>query len=169
MTRFVGRAPDLRRLLEAWERAEQGAGQVVSVVGEAGIGKSRLVYEFTQYLMQQGGRSIEGSCFTYGEGIAYLPFLAIVRGLCGLTGSETATAATAQLQQYVRTLSLDVQGVVPYLQHLLTLPVEDDIVPTLSPERVRQRTVEGLKTLLLAEVHHRPGVLMLEDVHWIDI
>ena len=133
LTRFVRRAPELRRLLEAWERAEQGAGQVVSVVGEAGIGKSRLVYEFTQSLMQQGGRYIEGSCFTYGEGISYLPFLAIVRGLCGLTGSETETAVTAQLRQHVRTSSLDVQGVVPYLQHRLTLQVEDDVVPTLSP------------------------------------
>jgi predicted ATPase len=118
--------------------------------------------------MQQGGRYLEGSCFTYGEGIAYLPFLAIVRGLCGLTGNETETAATEQLRQHVRTLSLDATVVMPYLQYLLTLPVEDDIVPTLSPEFVRQRTGEALKTLLLAEVHDRPGVLILEDVHWID-
>ena len=68
----------------------------------------------------------------------------------------------------MRTLSLDAQGVVPYLQHLLMLPVEDDVVPTLSPELVRQRTVEALKTLLLAEAQKRPGVLILEDVHWID-
>ena len=54
---------------------------------------------------------------------------------------------------------------MPYLQHLLTLPVEDDVVPTLSPEPVRQRTVEVLKTLLLAEVQDRPGGLILEDVH----
>jgi predicted ATPase len=140
----------------------------VSVVGEAGIGKSRLVYEFMQALMQQGSRYTEGSCFTYGEGIAYLPFLAIVRGLCGLTGGETETAATAQLRQHVRTLSLDIKAVMPYLQYLLTLPVEDDVVPTLSPELVRQRTVEVLKSLLLAEVQNRPGVLILEDVHWID-
>jgi predicted ATPase len=167
-TRFVGRAPELRRLLEAWEGAEQGAGQVVSVVGEAGIGKSRLVYEFTQCLMQQDGRYLEGSCFTYGGGIAYLPFLAIVRGLCGLTRSESETTATAQLQQHVRTLSLDTKAVVPYLQHLLMPPVEDDVMPTLSPALVRQRTVEVLKILLLAEVQDRPGVLILEDVHWID-
>src|SRR5262249_39243697 len=121
-----------------------------------------------QSLMQQGGRYVEGSCFTYGEGIAYLPFLAIVRGLCGLAGSETETAATAQLWQHVHTLALDAKVVVPYLQHLLTLPVEDDVVPTLSPELVRQRTVEALKTLLLAEGQKRPGVLILEDVHWID-
>ena len=57
---------------------------------------------------------------------------------------------------------------MPYLQHLLTLPVEDDVIPTLSPELVRQRAVEVLKTLLLAEVQDRPGVLILEDVHWID-
>jgi predicted ATPase len=138
------------------------------VVGEVGIGKSRLVYEFTQCLMQQGGRYIEGSCFTYGEGISYLPFLAIVKGLCGLTGTETETAASAQLRQHLHTLGLDVPAVVPYLQHLLTLPVEDHIVPTLSPELVRQRTLEALKMLLLAEVRDRPVVLILEDVHWID-
>jgi predicted ATPase len=57
---------------------------------------------------------------------------------------------------------------MPYLQHLLTLPIEDDVVPTLSPDLVRQRTVESLKMLLLAEVQDRPGVLILEDVHWID-
>jgi tetratricopeptide (TPR) repeat protein len=100
--------------------------------------------------------------------ISYLPFLTIVRGLCGLQGRETRAEAAAQIQHHLRTLSLDAKVVEPYLNHLFTLPVEDDIISTSSPDLVRQRTVEALKTLLLAEVQHRPGVLILEDVHWID-
>jgi len=88
LTRFVGRYPELQQLLAAWEQVEQGEGRVVSVVGEAGIGKSRLLYEFKQWLTQEDAPSIEGSCFAYGDSISYLPFLAIVKNMCGRVAGD---------------------------------------------------------------------------------
>jgi hypothetical protein len=93
LTRFVGRTAEFQQLLAAWGQVQQGQGQVVSVIGEAGFGKSRLLYEFKQQLGQEGARYVAGTCFTYGESISYLPFLDIVRTLCGL--EEDGDAATA--------------------------------------------------------------------------
>src|SRR5262249_45732361 len=99
LTRFVGRYPELQQLLAAWDRAEQGEGQVVSVLGEAGIGKSRLLYEFKAQLAQEDVPCLEGSCFAYGDSISYLPFLEIVQGFCGLEGRETEAEAKRQIAQ----------------------------------------------------------------------
>jgi len=70
LTQFTGRDSELERLLAAWGEVQQGYGRVVSVVGEAGLGKSRLVYEFKQRLEQEAARYVEGTCFTYGDGIS---------------------------------------------------------------------------------------------------
>jgi class 3 adenylate cyclase len=169
LTRFVGRDPELRQLLAAWGQAQQGHGQVVSVVGEAGLGKSRLLYEFKQQLGQAGARYVEGTCFTYGESISYLPFLDIVRTLCGLAEGGDEAAAKRQIDAHLATLALEPSAVVPYLHNLLSFTVDDAIFPRLMPELIRQRTVAALTTLMVAEARARPLVLILEDVHWIDV
>jgi class 3 adenylate cyclase/tetratricopeptide (TPR) repeat protein len=168
LTRFVGRYPELQQLLAAWDLAEQGEGQVVSVLGEAGIGKSRLLYEFKAQLAQEDVPCLEGSCFAYGDSISYLPFLEIVKGFCGLEGRETEAEAKCQIAQRLAPLTLEPEAVVPYLHHLLALPVDDVLFSRLTPELVRQRTVEALKMLVLAAARYRPLVLILEDVHWVD-
>jgi class 3 adenylate cyclase/tetratricopeptide (TPR) repeat protein len=168
LTRFVGRYPELQQLLAAWEQTEQGAGRVVSVVGEAGIGKSRLLYEFKQWLAQEDASSVEGSCFAYGDSISYLPFLEIVRGFCGLEGREAEADAKRRIAQRLMTLPLDPTTVTPYLHNLLAFPVDDDHFARLTPELIRQRTVEALTALVLAVARQQPLVVILEDVHWID-
>lgn len=168
LTRFVGRDPELQRLLTAWGQARQGHGQMVSVLGEAGLGKSRLLYEFKQQLLQEQTRYVEGTCFTYGESISYLPFLDIVRTLCGLEEGGDESAAKRQIDAHLATLVLEPAGVRPYLHHLFSFTVDDSVFPKLTPDLIRQRTVAALTTLLVAEAHARPLVLILEDVHWID-
>jgi len=168
LTQFVGRYPELQQLLTAWEQAEQGDGRVVSVVGEAGIGKSRLVYEFKQWLTQEDTPYVEGSCFAYGDSISYLPFLAIVKDVCGVEGAASEAEAKGRLAHALTTLSLDPAAVAPYLHNLLAFAVEDALFARLTPELIRRRTVEALKTLLLAAATRHPFVLILEDVHWID-
>jgi class 3 adenylate cyclase/tetratricopeptide (TPR) repeat protein len=168
LTRFVGRYPELHQLLALWEQAKGGQGQVVSVVGEAGIGKSRLAYELKARLAQDDTRYIEGSCFTYGEVISYLPFLEIVRAFCALEGRSTAAEVKQQIGQRLAALQLDPAPVAPYLQNLFAVPVEDEQFAKLTGQVIRQRTVEALTTLVVAEARHQPCVLILEDVHWID-
>ena len=168
LTRFVGRYPELQQLLAVWEETEQGAGRVVSVVGEASIGKSRLLYEFKQWLTQEDASYVEGSCFAYGDSISYLPFLEIVRSFCGLEGRESEADARRQIAQRLMALQLDPTTVTPYVHNLLAFPVDDDHFTRLTPELIRQRTVEALTTLVLAVARQQPLVVILEDVHWID-
>jgi class 3 adenylate cyclase len=168
LTRFVGRSAEFQQLLAAWGQSQQGHGQVVSVIGEAGFGKSRPLYEFKQQLGQVGARYVEGTCFTYGESISYLPFLDIVRTLCGLEEDGDETAAKRQINAHLATLALESSPVVPYLHNLLSFTVDDEVFPRLTLEIIRQRTVAALTTLIVAEAHARPLVRILEDVHWID-
>jgi class 3 adenylate cyclase/tetratricopeptide (TPR) repeat protein len=168
LTRFVGRDPELEQLLAAWGQAQQGGGRVVSVIGEAGFGKSRLLHEFKQQLGQAGARYVEGTCFTYGDSISYLPFLDIVPAMCGLEEGGDEAAAKHQLAAHLATLALEPSVVAPYLHNLLSFTVDDAVFPKLTPELIRRRTVAALTTLTVAEAHAYPLVLILEDVHWID-
>ena len=168
LTPMVGRGDELDALTGAWTTARGGAGRVVSVVGEAGLGKSRLLYEFKRHLEEAGGRHVEGTCFTYGEGISYLPFLAIVRGLCGIADADAEPEGKEAIAATLEGLQLDPDAVAPYLHNLLSYRVEDELFPRLTPELVRRRTVEALSALLLAEAGDAPLAVVIEDVHWID-
>ena len=168
LTRFVGRDLELERLLDAWAQAQQGHGQVVSVVGEVGLGKSRLLYEFKQQLARRQARYIEGTCFTYGDSISYLPFLDIVRALCALEEGTPEAEAKQRIGDHLAMLELEASLIAPSMHHLLSFTVADPVFLQLPPELVRQRTVEALTTLVFAEARHRPLVVILEDVHWID-
>jgi class 3 adenylate cyclase/tetratricopeptide (TPR) repeat protein len=168
LTRFVGRNSELQQLLAAWETARQGHGQVVSIMGEAGIGKSRLLYELKHGLRQADARYLEGSCFTYGDVISYFPFLEIVKAILGLAGDESEGEAKHRMGHRLSQLGLEPASIAPYLHNLLTFTVEDASFPTLPSYLLRQRTVDALKTLVIAEAHHHPLGLILEDVHWID-
>jgi tetratricopeptide (TPR) repeat protein len=168
LTPLVGRQQELARLPQVWQKARQGHGQVVSVIGEAGIGKSRLMYEFKRQLEQEDISYLEGSCFAYGECISYLPFLRIIRGLFGLNADDPEVEAKRKIAQWLGEWQLEESSVAPYLHNLLSLPVEDEIFPRLTPELIRQRTVEAIRKLLLARANKNPLVVIVEDVHWID-
>ena len=113
LTQFTGRDVELQRLLAAWRQAQTGHGQVVSVVGEAGLGKSRLLYEFKLQLEQEEARCVEGTCFNYGDSISYLPFLDIVRNVCGLMESDGEAAAKRQIEVHLTSRGLESAAVSP--------------------------------------------------------
>jgi class 3 adenylate cyclase len=168
LTRFVGRDADLQLLVAAWATARQGQGQVVSVIGEAGIGKSRLLHEFKEHLTREGALYVEGSCFAYGGAMSYLPFLAIVKELFRLDGTDTETNAKRQIASHLANLQVEAGRVAPYVHNLLAFAADDERFSRLTPALLRQRTIEALATLLLAEATRHPWVLIVEDVHWVD-
>ena len=168
LTQFVGRDADLQQLATAWAEAKEGHGHVVSVIGEAGIGKSRLLHEFKQWLAHEGAPYVEGSCFAYGAAMSYLPVLPIVKHIFGVDGTDTEANAKHQIAHHLATLHVKPAPVEHYIHNLLTFAVEDERFSQLTPELLRQRTVEAIGTLLLAEARHHPWVLIVEDVHWID-
>jgi predicted ATPase len=168
LTRFVGRDLEFQQLLSCWTLAKQGQGQVVSVVGEAGLGKSRLIHEFKDRLSREGGLYLEGSCFAYGESVSYLPFIEVVKTFCGVEGLFQEAEAKRQIDGRLASLALDPAAVTPYLQNLLAFTVDDPMFATLPSQLIREPTIAALKALLLAVAAECPLALIVEDVHWID-
>jgi tetratricopeptide (TPR) repeat protein len=167
LTQFVGRQAEFDELLGAWQEAQAGHGRVVSIVGEAGLGKSRLIHEFKEYLAQGDVVYLEGSCFVYGDTISYLPFVEIVREYFGLDSSLSETQAKEQIGG--RLMELGNRHLVePYLHNLLAYNVEDQHFATLPADLIRERTVNALVTLVLDIARRQPLVVIVEDVHWID-
>ncbi len=168
LTPFVGRRRELRTLHALLAQAQQGRGQVVGVVGEPGLGKSRLVYEFHRGLHRQPLTYLAGGCFSHSTATPYAPMQALLRQLCGLREEDAPAAATAKLHA-----SLQAVGLVPaewasFLLQLLELPPEIDLLATLSPQALRARTVQAFVRLTLQEARHQPLVLEVENLHWID-
>jgi class 3 adenylate cyclase/tetratricopeptide (TPR) repeat protein len=165
--RFVGRDAELQRLGGLLAAAHDGRGRLVRVVGEAGSGKSRLVYELRRTLSGAELTTLEARCRSYGGAIPYLPILDLVRGQCGIEEIDPPDVIGDKLRGTLTTLGLDVSERAPFLLHLLGVKV-GDVLEDLAPEFIRARTVEALQLLLLEGARRRPLLVVIEDLHWID-
>jgi class 3 adenylate cyclase/tetratricopeptide (TPR) repeat protein len=168
LTRFVGRDAEIEQLRQALERARAGHGQVVAVVGEAGVGKSRLYWEFSHVHRGQGWLVVESGSVSYGKATNYLPIIELLRAYFAIESADEPR----QIHEKVtgKLLSLDRQ-LEPWLSPMLWLldvPVEDERWERLDPPQRRQRILDGVKRLLLRESQVQPLIVMFEDLHWID-
>jgi class 3 adenylate cyclase/tetratricopeptide (TPR) repeat protein len=168
LTRFVGRRREMESLAEAFEKARSGSGQVVGVVGEAGVGKSRLVLELRQMLPKDEYSCLEGRCLHYGGSMAYLPILDMLRCYFDIKEGDREYVVKKKMKQRVDQVDHNLEGVLPPLQDILSLEVEDEEYLKLDPPLRRDRIFEALRDVLLRESQNRPLVLVVEDLHWID-
>ena len=168
LTRFVGREPELAALVQALERAGAGHGQVVAVVGEAGVGKSRLVYECVHAHHLQGWRVLESASVSYGKATPYFPVIDLLRRYTHVEERDDVRTIRAKVTGQVLTLDETLQETIPALLSLLDALPEDSPFRTLDPPQRRQRTLEALKRVLLRESQVQPVLLVCEDLHWID-
>jgi class 3 adenylate cyclase/tetratricopeptide (TPR) repeat protein len=168
LTRFVGRENATAALMEAYEKVKNGSGQVVGIVGEAGVGKSRLLFEFRNLLPQDDFIYLEGRCIHYGGAMPYLPILDVLRSYFGIVEGERESLVRKRVAE--RTLRLDKNLVetLPPLQDLLSLKVEDESYLKLEPKNRRERVFEALRDLLVRESQERPLIMAMEDLHWVD-
>jgi class 3 adenylate cyclase len=168
LTRFVGRDPELAALRQASERARAGHGQVVAVVGEAGVGKSRLVYEFAHSYHTPGWLVLESASVSYGKATPYFPVLDLLKRYCHLEEPDDLGTVRAKVTGQVLTLDEALLDTLPALLSLLEVLPEDSPFRTLDPSQRRQHTLQGLKRVLLRESQVQPLLLVFEDLHWID-
>jgi class 3 adenylate cyclase len=168
LTRFVGRQTELASLQQALERAGAGHGQVVALVGEAGVGKSRLVYEFVHAHPMQGWQVLESASVSYGKATPYFPVLELLRHYGHVEEHDDLRTIRAKITGQVLTLDESLQETVPALLALLDALPADSPFLTLDPPQRRQRTLEALKRVLLRESQVQPLLLVFEDLHWID-
>jgi len=168
LTRFVGRDAEVEQLRKALELAGAGHGQVVGVVGEPGVGKSRLFYEYTRSHWTQGWLILESGSASYGKATPYLPVIDLVKSYCQIEARDDRRKIREKLTGKLLTLDRALEPTLPALLALLDVAVDDPQWRDLDPPQRRQRTLDAIKRLLLRESQARPLLLVFEDLHWID-
>jgi class 3 adenylate cyclase len=164
MTALVGRRPEMEALPAALDRAKSGSGQVLDVVGEAGIGKSRLGYEFQKTLGADVTFYI-GNCIHYGRNINFLPVIDVVKAAFNIKEEMTEEEAGSRIENKATD---NLKSMIPFYRSLLSLKVDDSKFNSLNPEGRKFGTFEAVKKLLLRLSEENPLVVFLEDIQWID-
>jgi len=167
LTPFVGRAQELRQLEQRIAEAEAGRGQVVSLVGDPGIGKSRLLIEFRARLGERATWS-EGRSMSFGRTIAFHPLIDLLRRNFGLEERDAAAVIRDKVAERVARVGSGLEHALPFLFHMLGAADADDPVVRLDPQIRRAETFEALRQLLLRAAERKPQVLVFEDLHWSD-
>jgi tetratricopeptide (TPR) repeat protein len=168
LTRFVGRIAEMEALRQAMEGASAGHGQVVAVVGEPGVGKSRLFWEFTHSHRTRGWLGLATASVSYGKATPYLPVIELLRTYFQIGPRDDGRRIREKATGKLLTLDRALEPALPALLALLDVPTEDSRWDALDPPQRRQRTLEALKRLLLRESQVQPLILVFEDLHWID-
>jgi class 3 adenylate cyclase/tetratricopeptide (TPR) repeat protein len=168
LTRFVGRETELAMLRRTTERAGAGHGQIVCVIGEPGVGKSRLVHEFIHTHLPPPWRVIEAATVSYGRATPYRPIVALLRDYFQIEDGDDAVKVLDKVGSRIRGLDDTLASGLPVVLSLLDVPVADDAWDALDPTQRRRRTLELLRHLFLRESQAQPLCLVLEDLHWID-
>jgi class 3 adenylate cyclase/tetratricopeptide (TPR) repeat protein len=168
LTRFVGRDTELEQLRRAQQLAAHGHGQVAAVVGEAGVGKSRLIHEFTHSQSTQGWRVLETASVSYGKATSYLPVIDLLKSYFKIQDRDDLRQIGEKVTSTLLTLDEGLKPALPPLLALLDVPVNDASWQTLDPAQRRQRTLDAVRRLLLREAREQALLLIFEDLHWID-
>jgi class 3 adenylate cyclase/pimeloyl-ACP methyl ester carboxylesterase len=168
LTRFVGRQSELAALRQCLELAGAGHGQVAVVVGEAGVGKSRLVYEFIHSHQTRNWLVLESASVSYGKATPYFPVVDLLKRYVRVEDGDDTRTIRAKVTGQVLTLDEALQEAIPALLALLNALPEEHPFLKLDPLQRRQRTLDALKRVLLRESQAQPMLLVCEDLHWID-
>jgi class 3 adenylate cyclase/tetratricopeptide (TPR) repeat protein len=168
LTHFVGRQAELEALYQALERTAIGHGQVVAVIGEPGVGKTRLFYEFTHAPRTSGWLIFDSHSVSYGKATPYLPVHDLLKGYFEIDDRDEARTIREKVTGKLLTLDPALGPTVPAFLTLLDVPVDDPSWQALDPSQRRQRTLEALKRLLLRESQAQPLLLFFENLQWID-
>ena len=172
-SRFVGRDAEMDQVRQAAAQARQGRGQLVAVVGEAGVGKSRLFHEFrhSHHVLGTGGagwRVLETTSVSYGKATPFQPLAELLRGYVGIDDRDDRRAVRAKVTGMLLTLDRALEDAVPALLWILDGLEPGDAFLALEPAQRLRRATESVKRVLLRESQVQPLLLLFEDLHWID-
>jgi tetratricopeptide (TPR) repeat protein len=168
LTPLVGRERELELLIDAFERAREGQGQALSIMGEAGVGKSRLLYEFKNEVADKDVTFLEGRCLPYSRGVAYHPIIDCLKSTFDIREGDDDTQITDKVKRGLALIKLEEANTLPYLLDLLS--VKDTGIDSLSmsPDARRDRTMTAITRLVLKGSESRPLIVAIEDLHWVD-
>src|SRR5712692_6086076 len=167
LVRFVGRQSEMEQMRQALESAKAGHGQIVGVMGEPGVGKSRLFYEF-KLLSQRGCLVLETFSVSHGKAYPYLPLIDLLKNYFQLAPHDDERRRREKITGRVLTLARSLEDTLPYLFFLLGTSEPTSSLPQMDPQIRRRRTLEALKRVLVRESLNQLLILVFEDLHWLD-
>jgi len=168
LTPFVGRDRELELLLDGFERARDGRGQAFSIMAEAGVGKSRLLYEFRKAVSNEDITFLEGKCLSYSRGVAYQPVIDILKSNFNILDTDDCDEIREKVTKWLKAVGVNEAATLPYLLELLSVKESGiDRIDT-SPEAIKDRIISTVNLITLKGAEIRPLVLAVEDLHWID-
>ena len=165
---FVGRERERELLLDGFERSREGRGQAVSIVSDAGIGKSRLLYEFRKAVTNEEVVFLEGRCLSYSRNVAYHPIVDLLRANFDIQDQDADPEIRKKVSKGLQVLRVDEVSTLPYLLELLSVKDSGIDKIQMSPEARKDRIQEALKRIVLKGSELRPLIMAIEDLHWID-
>ena len=168
LSHFVGRDRELDTLLDLFEAAAEGRGQALGIVGEPGVGKSRLLLEFRQRLASRAVTYLQGRCLSYGAAIPYVPVVDIVRASYGIGDTDPPESMAEKVRFGLLEMGMDPDAAGLYLLHILGGKDPTGRLDALGPEVIKTRTFEALRQMALRGSRKRPWILEVEDLHWVD-
>ena len=168
LTRFIGRKHAMAELAEAYEKAVTGSGQVVGIVGEAGVGKSRALLEFIHRLPRGDFTYLDGRCLQYGGTTAYLPILDILRSYFEIKKGDRDRIIKQKIEEKCLSLDAECKSIIPPMQELLSLRVDNQNFEKLEPQQKREKTFEAIRDTFARLSLEKPLIIAIEDLHWID-
>ena len=155
-------------MLDGFERAKGGRGQAFSIVSEAGVGKSRLLYEFRKAVASADVTFLEGRCLSYSRGVAYHPIIDILKANFDIREGDGDSEIREKVKRGLKILGMDEASTLPYLLELFSVKDSGiDKIP-MSPEAKKDRIMEAFKLITLKGSEIRPLILAYEDLHWAD-
>jgi hypothetical protein len=167
LTKFVGRQPELEQMKRALELASLGHGQVMATIGDPGVGKSRLFFEF-KAIAQGGCLVLEAYSVSHGKASAYLPVIDLLRSYFEILHEDDERKRREKVNGKIITLDRALEDTLPYLFALLGIVEGDDPLAQLDPQLRRRRTLDAIKRILARESLNQPLIVIFEDLHWID-
>jgi class 3 adenylate cyclase/tetratricopeptide (TPR) repeat protein len=168
LTPFVGRERELELMLDIFERSKAGRGQAFSIMSEAGVGKSRLLYEFRKAVTNEDVTFLEGRCLSYSRGVAYRLQVDILKANFDIREGDGDSEIREKVKRGLKVLGADEASTLPYLLEFLSVKESGIDKILMSPEARRDRIVEAIKRIILKGSEIRPLILAHEDLHWVD-
>ena len=168
LTPFIGRERELELLLDGFERAKSGRGQAFSVVAEAGVGKSRLLYELRKTIANENITFLEGKCLSYTRNVPYHPMIDILKSNFKIVENDRYSDIKEKVKLGLKTLETEESAFLSYFLELISVKESGIDQILISSEAKKTRTMEALKQIVLKGSELRPLILAVEDLHWID-